>query len=365
MSTHFFHSGMVGAPTNTNAAGSTLAIIRSCLVTGFNVKPVLSATVASGVMTLTYAAAHGYEDKVWIRLDGAPGGSITQRVTTTAGASALTIPAPGFADGAVAGTLSTRVAPADWEEPFSDTGVGVFRSKVVGPGSTRFFYRVADTVSGEQPRIFRGYVTMSDANTGTEPFPSLAQQTGNGSAVTRANQSSPLPWVVVCDERSVYFFAAYYTYPNLYSQFFGDLAPITDADNYFAGVFVWDSMNGYVLAGDNGNVYSPRNAAAAPGSAQQGMVLGLGSVSGVRTFPSPVDGGVILQRPVLMMDGTTTNSPIRGFFRGLIHLGGNPIPSASNWTLLDSVSGVSGRVLVVRDRGNTRAVAFPIDEDWG
>jgi hypothetical protein len=364
MATYFFHSGMAGAPTNTNAAGSTLEIIRSCLVTGFNLKSVVSASVASGVMTINYAAPHGYEDRVWLRLDGAAGGSIVQRVTTAAGASSLTIPAPGFVDGAVAGTLSTRVAPADWEEVFTDTGIGVFRSKVEGPGSTRFFYRVADQIMSSNARMLRGFESMTDADTGTEPFPTLAQQTTRGSPVRRADQTTPLPWVLVADGRSVYFFAAHYTYPNLFGHFFGDLSPISGTDNYFAGVFAWNASVGYVLAGDNGNIYAPRNAAGAPGAVEQGMVLGLGNFSGVRAFPSPVDGGLILQRPVLMMDGTTSSSPIRGYMRGLMHVGGIPVPSGDSWTILNDVVGVPGRVLAVLDGGNSRAVAFPLDEDW-
>lgn len=114
MPTFFFHSGMTGAPTNTSAAGSTLGIIRACLVGGFNVLTPSSASVTSEVMTITYSSAHGYENLVWIRLDGAPGGSIVKRATVTS-TTTLVIEATGFTNGAVSGTLSTRFAPADWE----------------------------------------------------------------------------------------------------------------------------------------------------------------------------------------------------------------------------------------------------------
>lgn len=56
MPTHFYHSGMAGAPTNTNAAGSTLAIIDAILVTGFNLQSVLSATVASDSAVIAFRA---------------------------------------------------------------------------------------------------------------------------------------------------------------------------------------------------------------------------------------------------------------------------------------------------------------------
>lgn len=364
MPTFFFHSEMAGSPDNTNVAGSTLAILDACLVTGFNIRSVLSATVSGGVMTLNYTVPHEYEDGVWLRLDGAPGGTIVQRCTTAAGASSLTIAAPGFADGAVSGSLSTRVAPADWEKPFFDTNKSVFRSKVFGPGSTQFFYRASDTVAGPQFPMFRGFVSMTDVDTGTEPFPTVAQVSGDGSSITRANQAAALPWAVIADGRSVYLLCAYSTGPNLYSHFFGDLAPLSSTDNHFGGVFSWNSSSGYGLNGEQSAAFSPREFDNAPGAVvTSSMVLGLGYASGNGAFPSPVDGGLVLQRPVLMRQ-SVSGYAIRGAMRGLMHCSGIPVPAGQSWTVLPSVDGVQGRVVVVLDRGNSRCVAFPIDEEW-
>lgn len=355
MPTFFFHSDMAGAPTNTNAAGSTLEIIRSCLVTGFNLKSVVSASVTSEVMTLTYAAPHGYEDKVWLRLDGAAGGSIVQRVTTADGASTLTIPAPGFADGAVAGTLSTRVAPADWEESFSDTNVGVFRSKVEGPGSTRFFYRVADTASGNA-RILRGYEAMTDANTGTGPFPTLAQETGNGRNIARADSSSPRAWVFIADQRTAYFSLSNISTVNAQPVFFGDEHPFSGTDLFLAGLGTSLTLS---QAGDR---FRPR-IAAGTGTAAVGVQRSLFG-NWVDAYPSPIGGGMVFIRPVLTFD-TTATSALRGSMRGLIHCSAMPVPSNNLFTVLPSVQGIEGRIVVVRDSQSTAsAIAFPIDEDW-
>jgi hypothetical protein len=355
MPTFFFHSDMAGAPTNTNAAGSTLEIIRSCLVTGFNLKSVVSASVASEVMTLTYAAPHGYEDKVWLRLDGAAGGSIVQRVTTADGASSLTIPAPGFADGAVAGTLSTRVAPADWEEVFTDVGVGVFRSKVAGPGSTQFFYRFADTVSGYSQRMIRGFESMSDVNTGIGPFPTLAQQTGNGFTVQRSDSSTARSWTIVADQRTVYISLCRASSTEAQSLFFGDESPFFSSDLFLG------SVSGMTALADASN-YTRARIFEGTGGATAGNQRSLFGTQ-VLTYPSPIDGGMLFFRPVLTHN-TNSASPLRGAMRGLMHCSANPVQSGSHWRIFESVTGVTGRVLCHRDNLGSLCVAFPIDEDW-
>ena len=360
---------MVGAPTNTNAAGSTLAIIRAVLSTGFNLLTPQSATVASGVMTLTYSAPHGYEDKVLIRLDGAAGGSIVRRVTATAGSSSLTIPAPEFANGQVAGSLSTRVAPADWEEVFTDTGVGVFRSKVDGPGSTRFYYRVADTVSGYNTSMLRGFETMTDANTGTGPFPTVAQQAGNGVLVRRST-GGVFPWAAVADGRTVYLSIGHAIGgAGLFSyvRHFGDAAAFFSGDLFCAYVGYGSDqcdVGGVIfsprVAAGNGTAISAANYSLFPSGS------GLLAAYGGRAYPSSIDGGMVFLRgvPINNSGVQSSNDVLRGTLRGLLHCSANPIASNAVSRVFGSVTGVSGRVAVLRTKGSDGCVAFPIDEDW-
>ena len=361
MPTHFFHSGMSGAPTNTNAAGSTLAIIDAILVTGFNLQSVLSATVASEVMTVNYAIPHGYEDKVLIRLDGAAGGSIVRRATVT-GTQVLTIPAPGFADGAVAGTLSSRVAPADWERVFSDTGKAVFRSKVEGPGSTRFYYRVNDTALGSSTAEFRGFESMTDVDTGIGPFPTVAQDDGQGIHILRADSSTPRPWCAIADGRTLYLILGYNSTPLGAGRAWGDITPYASSDTFCAFTIGGNASYGY-LTNINNTHYVPR-VAAGTGTAQTGTRRSLFAASGdAHTYPSPIDGGMVFSRPVLVSE--SGSNAIRGEMRGMMTCSANPIPFGSLFTIMPTVAGVSGRVCVARDGSSSGpAVAFPIDEDW-
>lgn len=372
MATHFFHSKMVGSPTNTNAAGSTLAIIRAVLSTGFNLLTPQTATVAGGVMTLTYSAPHGYEDKVLLRLDGAPGGSLVRRVTASAGSSSLTIPATGFADGAVSGSLSTRVAPAGWEEVFSDTGKAVFRSKVEGPGSTRFYYRVSDAVSGSGVRILRGFESMTNVDTGTGPFPTMAQEGGDGVFTYRNDNAKPMDWVAVVDAKTCYVGMGISIANAMIAFCFGDFAPFGNTDSFAAmvagGTSDWTSSSPLSFHGSAW--YSPRNAAGSspPLSFVRLTPFGLtGSNSPgsgtMQTYPSPIDGGMVFVKSILAHEGLNS-SPLRGVVRGLMFCSANPL-SSSRWMIINSVSGINGRVVVFRDGGNNPGcVAFPIDEDW-
>lgn len=367
MTTHFFHSSMTGAPTNTNAAGSTLGIIDACLNTGFNVRAVQSASVTANVMTLTYASAHGYESLIWLRLDGAAGGSIVRRCTVT-GANTLTIPVTGFADGAVAGTLETRVAPADWQRVFSGTNVGVFRSKVVGPGSTRFFYRVSDNVVSSTPNLLRGFEAMTDANTGSAPFPTVAQQSGEGLIHARATSAVPQPWFLVTDQRTCYFGFSSTSFGQYASGFFGDILPYNTADA-FNGVVVCNSSLGAVrLAGSDASqsFFARRaNGLGAADTTCGTQPFGTSSGGG-RVYPSPITGAMTFARPVLAVDGSSaTTSAIRGERRGIMHCSANPIGAAQEFVIFDVVFGVNGRVLVTREANSgTTCNAFPIDEDW-
>ena len=360
MATHFFHSDMVGAPTNTNAAGSTLAIIRAVLSTGFNLLTPQTATVASGVMTLTYSAPHGYEDKVLLRLDGAAGGSIVRRVTATAGSSSLTIPAPGFADGAVSGSLSTRVAPAGWGEVFSDTGKAVFRSKAIGPGCTRFYYRVNDATSGSSTAEFRGFESMTDVDTGIGPFPTVAQDDGQGIHFLRNDSSTPRSWCAIADGRTLYLILGFNSLGA--ARAWGDMTPYSSSDTFCAFTIGGNASYGY-LTNTNNTHYVPR-IAAGTGAAQTGTRRSLFVSSGdAHTYPSSIDGGMVFSRPVLVNE--PGSNAIRGEMRGMMTCSANPIPSGSLFTVMPTVTGVSGRVCVVRDGGSTGpAVAFPLDEDW-
>lgn len=361
----FIHSAMAGAPVSAQTVSGTLPILDAALVTGFNIKTPSSVTVASGVATFNYLAAHGYEDKCWLRVAGSGAAALNADLQCAVpNSTTLTLPAPGVPDGPVSGSIETRVAPLGWERPFTGTNVNVYRSPNVA--SSRMFYRLDDSNAGGNNYLrLRGYEDMTSADAGTDPFPTLAQVVA-ASIETGLIKGTAFPWCVVGDDKTVYFLLGQSS--GAYQiQSWGDFDSFKPADAYAAFVGQSDNGSGNLMSmgGSVKNQYLCRDAAGlvkSLGASRLGMSPGQSGLS--RPYPGAANGGVTLVRPVLQIDGTASaTSAIRGRMRGLMAVM-EAIP-AYPFVVLPSVPGITGRVLVLPDRGQTPgAVAFPIDEAW-
>jgi hypothetical protein len=338
----YFHSAMGGAPQLSTAARSVPDVLAACLVNGFNVLAPSSAAASGGVLTLNYASAHGYELLARIELSGA---SVAEangvwRVASVPAGNQLTVAIPGLADGSVGGTMSTKVAPAGWTEPFTaDSTSRVFR---MGGGTQRYF-RTSQAASAIA--YARGYEDMTDLTTGTGPFPTVAHS-ANG---TRIGMNSTLTtdiWAVVATP--TWFYYASLRLGGGTSQgmaFCGDLAdPIKPADTYHA--FLADE-----------NTLSIVRSFTGTGSAVTAQLWQSGQG---QTPTALAERRFLFGVPVL-----ETNSAFRGLLPGAAHcLPGVASPSLTS--PLTSVVGVSGRLLAIRKSTETNAaIAIALDEDWG
>ena len=97
---------------------------------------------------------------------------------------------------------------AGWAKAFSGTNTAAYRAAT----GSRYYLMVDDSavfVTAAFAKL-RGYETMTDAtDSGTNPFPSVAQAT-NGQTVNKSStvSSTARPWVVIAHERAFYFMAA-------------------------------------------------------------------------------------------------------------------------------------------------------------
>lgn len=204
-----FKSTDPGAPVLNGVAGSLAAVLRACLQNGYNVQTPTSVVVASGVATATYASAHGYSTNRVILVAGAGTSSINGKkrllsITT----DALTFDATGVADGPVAGTITTKMAPLGFTEIFTGANLAAFKSDDVA-GQSRSVLRIDDTAT-TYARVI-SYESMTDINTGTGPMPTATQLSGGAYIVksTTAN-ATDRPWILVGDARLFYL----WTYPG-------------------------------------------------------------------------------------------------------------------------------------------------------
>jgi len=173
---HWYRHDMGGAPVARGVAGDAIALLDACLVNGFNLRTATSVVVSAEVATMTFSSAFGWLQHQVIEVAGATPAALNgeKRVSTVVGNS-ITFPAPGVANGTATGTITCRTPGLGWSKVFSSANIAVYRAPDIA--GTRMFLRVDDTDSTRARA--RGFETMSDVNTGTGPFPTDAQFSGN------------------------------------------------------------------------------------------------------------------------------------------------------------------------------------------
>lgn len=304
-----YRSDMPGAPVLNGVAGSKISQLDACLVTGYGLKAATSLVVASGIATLTFAggASAAWPDAV-ILVAGASNAALNgEQKVLTANPTTVTF-ATAEADGADAGTVTFKIAPAGWEKVYSKTHVAAYRS--LSPESTKMFLRVDDT----NPQFIRvvGYETMSDVDTGAGAFPTAVQQAGGGYwAKSDTTSAAAVAWILASDGR--FFFDSpspgshrSMIFQNCFLRGFGDFIPKNPAgDSYLCGLnysVTTSAPNMFdgTLDGD-----SALRTALARGFAGLGAAVvarrwaytgsnNSGRDGTVGDFPSPVDGSLIL-----------------------------------------------------------------------
>lgn len=226
-----FHSAMPGAPVLSGTAGTLLAVLDACLVTGFGLKTADSVTVASGVATVAFSSGHSFEPGTIALIEGAtPAGLNGEKRILSTTSNTATFSAPGIADGAATGTISAKLAPAGWEKKaFSGTKLAAYRPSA--PESTRMYLRVDD--SGDKNARVVSYEAMTDISTGTNPIPLAAQVAGGlwwpKSATANATARA---WRVFADSRGVYVALEPNGGDRWQLMFAGDIASLKSGDAY-------------------------------------------------------------------------------------------------------------------------------------
>ena len=243
-----FDSSQVGAPVLSGSAGALRAVIKACLVDGFGAGPVATLTVSGGIATATYAGAHPFKVGYVALFAGAtPAGLNGNKVILSATGTSVTFAAPGVPDGAATGTITSKAAPAGWQELFAGALTNVIALKPSVVEATGCVLRVDDT--GTINARVRAYEAMSDISTGVGMTPLESQAAGGlwwpKSATANATARA---WILVADARGFYLAVAPAGGDRYTLLFAGDIASLKSGDAY-----------GYLLTGNQGdqtNAYS-------------------------------------------------------------------------------------------------------------
>lgn len=216
------------------------------------------------------------------------------------------------------GTLTHYKAGAGWTEPFTGTNKAVFRPGATN-NSARFFLRVLDdnSLTGTSLNAgVRGYVSMSDVDTGTEAFPTTVQAANGLSWRKSTDASTPRIYHIVADDRFMVYWSDPQASPSFGNQgFFGWFPSNKPADAYnccIGGDVTFNSNSSVscmVQAGlgatSQNSVFVARGVSQAGGSMASilgCLGYGVGVIGGTSTpgatavtYPSPAHGGLNVQ----------------------------------------------------------------------
>lgn len=228
-----FSSTDPAAPVLSGTAGALAAILKAYLVDGRGASAVQGINVAAGMATATYASAHPFAVGSIALFAGATAAALNgeQRIVTRT-ANSVTFSAPGVVDGSATGSITSKLAPAGWQQLFAGASpANVLCIKSGDVAATGNALRIDDT--GQLSARLVGYEAMTDASTGVGPFPTAELQSG-GQYWHKSNAAGgdARPWRLISDGRTLYLWVSMHSSGQDRGQLlsFGDLLASKAAD---------------------------------------------------------------------------------------------------------------------------------------
>ncbi len=357
---YVFDSSMTGAPVLSGTAGALLTLLKTCLVDGFGAGAVATLSVTANVATATYGAGHPFKPGTVALVTGAtPAGLNGLKTIIATTASTATFAAPGVADGAATGTITSKVAAAGWVQAYSGTHLIALKPSVVE--ATGCVLRIDDT--GTTNARVRAFEAMSDISTGVGPTPLDAQVSGglwwpkSGTA-----NSTARPWFMVADERGFYLAAAPQGGDRFTLLYAGDIASLKSGDAYgylvtgnqsdqTAAITVPDGCCGYSGRSARGGAYLVR-AHTAIGQAIAAQRLGAHHNGATADVYAGTPGYSIGAYPNGPNNGLMTGAlelhsmGIRGTLPGLLHPVQDLGDAFATGAVVDGTDDLAGRRLM-------------------
>jgi hypothetical protein len=350
MAIKVFHAGQAGAPQLIGANGSLITVLDAVLVNGYNSVSVASITRSDSTATVATSAAHGLSTGDSARITGADQADYNvEAVVSVIDPTHFTYTVANAPATPATGTITVTRAPAGFDKVYIATNKAVYRSKDTS-GSRPYLQVIDDgsTAGAAREAKIRGYLTMSDVNTGTEPFPTSTQYTNGLMAYKSATISSDVrPWVLITDGKTIYFQACMDQSPPgmqasggyLWWVAFGDIIS-TRANDQYTAFLAGCHSEGYQTSSATGachnglSVPAVRTANPASGSCyivrsfnqtlgaaimnQMGHgwdQYGLGQAA-ILPYPHPPDNGFMMT-PLLCMQGGVLRGRMPGVFEPL------------------------------------------------
>lgn len=362
---------MRGAPIISGTPGTQIAALDAFLLHGWGQVSASQIVVASGVATATVNAGDTFEVHAVIEVAGATQAAINGQARVTGGTVTTVTWASDAPDGTYTGAITIKYAPVGgWQKAFSKANVAVYRS--IAPESPRMFFRVDDT--GTLSARVRGYIDMTDVDTGIGPFPTEAQIAGGGYWVKSGVASAAAAqYVMAADSRAMLVCIASRSMQNAShtgspARGFGDMLPLAPGGDPWAvalscagqeNLVSIESGNGgfeglnsgaagiYVARSASGGGAGVMVAAMSYSAAGRSGTIYSGNDALCGVFPSTVDGVLRYCRKFIYQDNSTNDRPPRADVPGVLYIPQSGVVAAIN--RLDVVEGAgafAGRALL-------------------
>ena len=379
----WFSSDQGGAPVlGDETAGDFNALLKACLITGYNINTVLEATYDAGTdrARLTFSTAHGYLKHQVIDVSGADQGGYNGQFRVTAiGADWIEYQpdtAPATSPATTATQIESKAAPqGEWEivdEDVSNYHL-VFRS--TDPAAPPHTYMVTNDGSNFGSE-FGNIATVRILESYTDPvtFDQAAEEYWPAS-----NSRSRLKdWTLIVDSQALYFMPTYTDFDRASCLVLGAINSIRPGD---AGHSIINGINGtnqdwqynrytmtdFASLGSNYRRQIARAYHQLPGAVDWTMHGIDGEMGMSFGYPNPASNGFFVATGKILVK---ESSSLRGYMPGLLQ----PLQTDDVYhrTIIDVLPGLDGIPVYlqkVKDNreplsGSYNLIAFRLD-DWG
>lgn len=214
---------------------------------------------------------------------------------------------------------------AGWTKPYSGTNKAVYRQAA----GNQFYLDVDDSAAGTggaKEAGIRAYEAMTAVGTGTNPFPTVAQQaTPNGRKSATAD-STTRGWIVFADDRTFYMFVLTGDSAGSYFSFgFGDIYSLVSGDGYRTALLYRASANSTsAVSGINSGPQTGFNITSSlihlartwsgTGTSVESSKVALGSANTNFNMATPNLSDSLIYMSRILAGGSTH---LRGWLRGL------------------------------------------------
>ncbi|MBK10917.1 MAG: hypothetical protein CL810_15420 [Cobetia sp.] len=348
----WFSNDMGGAPAlGDTSAGDFIALLKACLITGFNVTPVASATyeAESSEVLVTLTTGHGFKAWQVIEVSGADQESYNGQHRVTSVGSDWVRYAPDSAPSvspATGSTIEIKAAPVGgWQVADEDASTHRIAFRRTGAAATDHVLMIENNGNqGDRSAQWLARMRVCESFVDIETFEEVAVQYWPAS-----HRYSTPEWAIVADELMMFFTTRYGHIDKRSTLVAGNLNTIRPGD---ASHFIingtdksssaeWNNNHSFYAGFGSLASIDYRSIARAyhqlPGSTTWAL-KGIGTqMGGPFKYPNPQTNGFYISPNELMV---MESEGLRGYMPGLMQpLQSSPVYHAA---ILDNLPGLEG-----------------------